>query len=871
MKMRKIIACVLLCTLLAGLSMTAGAEWIISELGIFRSVDGVVYWIGSEYAIATRLLDGQDSLRIRATVDGMPVYVENRDNLLRTGTARELIIEDGVQFQSSLSVWGWKKLERLIIEGDNLDIDYFAINDCPKLTELRLPGSMTHGDGYHTEFSVNYCQSLRELTIPEGISYLDSCLSNMDALETLVLPSTMSSVYNQYSLAKLPSLTEIRIASDTTATLAVVDGALIHRKDGLLLYYPVQRGEDTYTIPEGTKRIEWGVFSQAENLRHLILPDSLESLSNLPGSLLTIEVSRDNPNFTNLRGAIYSKDEKTLVALPPSGFETYTVEPGTQAISNQAFDNNQTLRELIFPEEIILEEAPNFSRMKALEEIVLPAGIDELSGYTFHGCENLRNIHVPEKNNNYTTIDGVLFTADKTELIHLPASHGTEYIVPEGTQTITSLGESALLERIVLPSTILDIDASVFGDCSSLKTIEVAEENPNYTSVDGVLFDKAKETLVAFPAGHGTTYAVPTGTCGIGDSAFYANKTLHEISLPISLQTIGDSAFYNCSALDGVSFPLSLQSIGTSAFSHCLSLTRAFLPKNLPYLGPYAFHGCENLQELWLPNTIDKNADRYVYFDWGEYTYHQATYVVEENTPAHWWVILNKVPFRLEGADTSPFSVQQTAMLTTPEPGGSIPVYASPEDTTPLAEYTSGTCVHVVEYRDTHARVLLGGESVFVPRGNLLQLPYRFEGDPVTSGELAADTLLYAFTSRQAPATSDYPAGTQVDILSTNGVWYQIRAGGETGYVPTQYVIPTYEHPYGNPTLTIAGADESLPTPMYTAPDAQAPIAAQLYNASILVSIRMADGWYYAQTFDGIYGFIPSDAVMPLAPVYGHG
>lgn len=870
MNMRKITICVLLCALLAGLSMSAGAEWIISELGVFRTVDGVVYWLGSEYAIATRLLDGQESLRIRATLDGLPVYVENRDNLLRANTARELIIEDGVQFQYSLSIWGWKNLERLVIEGDSLELDYFVINDCPRLTDLQLPPCMTSESGYSTDFEINYCQSLRELAIPEGISYMDYCLSDMDALETLILPATMNTVYNQYALARLPSLTEICVAADGAARLEVTDGSLIQREDSLLLYHPVQRGEDTYAIPEGTKRVEWGVFGQDESLRHLLLPDSLTEMPNLPKSLLTLEVSRDHPSFTNVRGALYSKDEKKLYALPPSGFETYTVESGTQAISHQAFDNNQTLRELIFPADIMLEETPGFSRMKSLEEITLPAGIEGLTSYSFYDCESLRSIHIPQGSSHYATVDGVLFSADKSELIHLPASHGTEYTVPEGTQAITSLGDSALLERIVLSSTLTYIDPTVFDGCTALRSIEVAENHPQYTSVDGVLFDASGETLIAFPAGYGATYAVPAGTRAIDDSAFYGNTRLREVTLPASLESIGDSAFAGCSALESISFPFTLQSIGSYAFNYCHALTKVILPKNLPDLGRCAFHDCNGLKELWLPNALDEEADAYTYYDPGEYTDNEAVFVVEENTPAHRWVTRNDVPFRLEGTATSPLSVQQTTMLTAPQ-SGSIPVYASPEDTAPMAEYSPGTCVRVVEYRDAHARVLLGGESVFVPRDNILQLPYRLEGSPPATGELAAGTRLYAFTSRQAPATSDYPAGTLVDILSADGVWYQIRANGETGYVPSQYVIPAYEHPQGYAALTIAGPDESLPTPLYTAPDAQAPVAAQLYNASILISIRMADGWYYARTLDGLYGFLPMDAVMPLAPVYGHG
>jgi hypothetical protein len=89
----------------------------------------------------------------------------------------------------------------------------------------------------------------------------------------------------------------------------------------------------------------------------------------------------------------------------------------------------------------------------------------------------------------------------------------------------------------------------VFGFCSSLTTIQVGSNNPNYKSIDGVLFDKAGSVLIAFPGGKGGKYTIPDSVTSIGHGAFYKCPNLSFVSIPASVTTIGNIAFYNCSNL----------------------------------------------------------------------------------------------------------------------------------------------------------------------------------------------------------------------------------------------------------------------------------------------------------------------------------
>lgn len=103
-----------------------------------------------------------------------------------------------------------------------------------------------------------------------------------------------------------------------------------------------------------------------------------------------------------------------------------------------------------------------------------------------------------------------------------------------------------------------------FSDMNaSVLDLYVAEDNPSYTAVDGVIFTKGLQTLVAFPRGRTGEYTVPDGTLIIGENAF-KNCQLESVYLPDSVQKLSDGAFAGCMALRKLSLPRTLTAVGTT-------------------------------------------------------------------------------------------------------------------------------------------------------------------------------------------------------------------------------------------------------------------------------------------------------------------
>lgn len=107
-------------------------------------------------------------------------------------------------------------------------------------------------------------------------------------------------------------------------------------------------------------------------------------------------------------------------------------------------------------------------------------------------------------------------------------------------------------EEIIIPKTIKSIEWS-FYECNKLKSIKVAKDNLNYCDVDGVLFNKDKKTLFAYPNAREEAYYIPEGTEVIGRFAF-KSCNISELHIPSSVTKIEANAFYGCKRLKHIFF-----------------------------------------------------------------------------------------------------------------------------------------------------------------------------------------------------------------------------------------------------------------------------------------------------------------------------
>ena len=266
--------------------------------------------------------------------------------------------------------------------------------------------------------------------------------------------------------------------------------------------------------------------------------DQFEFTTSDSGSIIT--------GYTGPGGAVVIPNE--LGGSPVSG------------IADEAFLDNRTVTAITFPNSVTKIGDYAFSGCWGLISVTVPNGVTSIGNYTFSRCVSLASVTLP---NSVTKIGDYAFSNSTILMsINLPDSvttigNGAFYgcvglntvNIPD---SVTTIGSTAFfycdpLTTITIPASVTSIGDSAFY-CRSLRTIDVDEVNPSYSSVDGVFFDKSKATLIQYPAQKNANhYTIPNSVTTIGESAFANCWNLASINIPQSVTTIEFGAFYGSS------------------------------------------------------------------------------------------------------------------------------------------------------------------------------------------------------------------------------------------------------------------------------------------------------------------------------------
>lgn len=216
------------------------------------------------------------------------------------------------------------------------------------------------------------------------------------------------------------------------------------------------------------------------------------------------------------------------------------------------------------------------------------------------------NLSIPSKIGDYT-VTSIADSAFKDATIFTA-------IIPD---TVTSIGVEAFsgcmfMNAISIGSGVTSIGSKAFYGCSVLGSFSVSSSNKSFTTDDGVLFNKNKTTLVAYPmAKAATSYDIPATVTTVSAYAFAKAKNLASVSIPKSVSTINAYAFYDCPALSDVDFSRAsgLTSIKEYTFAECDKLTSFKLPSTVTELGKGSFKNCTSLTSAQLSTGLLKVED----------------------------------------------------------------------------------------------------------------------------------------------------------------------------------------------------------------------------------------------------------------------
>jgi len=297
----------------------------------------------------------------------------------------------------------------------------------------------------------------------------------------------------------------------------------------------------------------------------------------------------------------YSLDTETGVLTISGTGDMYSYGP---------FYENTNIKSVIIENGVTSIGDGVFQGCTSLRSVTIPDSVTSIGDDAFYGCyftsENfVNNSNVELDDSSKPTIvdtDAGGFCIKDNELVNMRPTYAIgEITIPDSVTSISdyAFNDCTSLTSVTIPDSVTSIDDWTFSSCTSLTSIEVSGNNKNYSSADGVLFNKDKSELITYPAGKtDSEYVIPNSVISIGDSAFENCTSLTSVTIPDSVTSIGRYTFENCTSLTSVTIPNSVTSIGDYAFYNCTSLTSVTIPDSVTSIGSGAFSNCTSLTSI---------------------------------------------------------------------------------------------------------------------------------------------------------------------------------------------------------------------------------------------------------------------------------
>ena len=206
------------------------------------------------------------------------------------------------------------------------------------------------------------------------------------------------------------------------------------------------------------------------------------------------------------------------------------------------------------------------------------------------------------------TIPNTLGGYPVTTIAEFAFAHLTNSISVNTGNSVKTINNAAFLgcyglKSITLGDNVQSVDKKAFEACDNLQSFAVSANNPNFSCVNGVLYNKNQTVLLCAPKTVSGEFTIPGGVLTVGEYAFDGCMYLTDLVVGNDVTTIGKRAFNNCMNLTSIKLGSSVKTIDEYAFMNCSRINKLIAPLSLTDIKDHAFERCTGLADIYYAGT----------------------------------------------------------------------------------------------------------------------------------------------------------------------------------------------------------------------------------------------------------------------------
>lgn len=469
--------------------------------------------------------------------------------------------------------YGRTDIKKVIVSKGITDVSDYAFRGCSGLAEAELADSVTN-IGY---YAFQSCNALKKVNFPEGLTTISAgAFSGCTGLSEVRLSSTVTKVGNGAFINT--GLKCVSIPPNVT-TLAT-------RAFGYTNSSTAVENFEIYAVP-GSAGAAYASSNSFKNYKTAWSYDSAAKTLTLYGT-----GAMDLPNSVfngkmDIKKAIISQGITTVggyVFYGCYGLESVSIPSTVTQIGSYAFEFDNVLVDVNFPEGLKYIQSGAFYGCKALERADMPSTLLSIGKYAFINT-GLKTVSIPPSVTSvadyavgYNYKDSTFTAVEDFEICAVPGSAGAAYASNNSFKNYKSAWsyDSATKTLTIYGTGAMDLPTYVFNNRRDIKKAMIPE---GMTSVGRYVFYGCYGL---------ESVSIPSTVTEIGEYAFEFNEVLMGVKLPEGLKYIRSGAFYGCKSLSKISLPQTLNSVGSNAFTNT-GLENVIIMPNVTTIGNHAF------------------------------------------------------------------------------------------------------------------------------------------------------------------------------------------------------------------------------------------------------------------------------------------